>query len=69
MIFWVGLFEPKAQEAIVEGANVMLAIAHKLLAQQKRHEQPGAFPAPQEGAPEDEDHVISWDRSAVFVLG
>jgi hypothetical protein len=55
MMYWAGMFDPKAQEAIVEGANVMLAIVHKLLAQQKRREQPGALPAPQVGAPEDED--------------
>jgi hypothetical protein len=29
MLYWTGLFDPKAQEAIVEGANVMLAIPHK----------------------------------------
>jgi hypothetical protein len=46
MLYWAGVFNPKAQEAITEGANVMLTIAHRLLAQQKERVVVQDLPAP-----------------------
>lgn len=41
------MFNPEVQETITEGANVMLAIAHRLPAQQKERVVVRAPPAPQ----------------------
>jgi hypothetical protein len=57
MLYWAGLFTPEAQGAITEGANVMLAIAHKLLAQQKERGVVQALPAPRGEEPEDHDQA------------
>jgi ribosomal protein S25 len=51
------LFTPEAQEAIAEGANVMLAIAHKLLAQQKERGVVQALSALRGEEPEDDDQA------------
>jgi hypothetical protein len=53
MLYWVGLFKAEAQKAVTEGVNVMLAIAHKLFAQQKKQVTVKMLSTPQGDPPED----------------
>jgi hypothetical protein len=53
--YWAGLFAPGQQEDVAEGVEVMLSIAHKLLAQQKSHLEVGRLMAPNEDRPEEDE--------------
>lgn len=46
MSHWAGLFHTDFTGGIVEGVKVMLALAHKILAQQKRGASVKLLPAP-----------------------
>jgi hypothetical protein len=53
--YWAGLFTPDVRGEVVAGVNTMLAIVHRLLAQQDRAPTLGRLPTARSGQLDEED--------------
>jgi hypothetical protein len=55
--YWAGLFTPEVRKVVVAGVNPMLAIAHKLLAQQNRAQAVARLTAARGDQSDEEDKI------------
>jgi hypothetical protein len=55
MSYWAGLFKPNFASGVAEGVKVLLMLAYRILAQQKRVPTMGMLPAPRDDQRGDTD--------------